>query len=458
MEFRAEGTPVNIVLGDLDVNWMMQISSELAVNPKIRVVGFANSGEALIERTASMAADAVLVNYSMPDMTAMDIVKRLSEDSPGTAVFVMSGALSAQLVMSAKSTGVVEVFDRNSYISSEIARKIVEHVDNLRKEWSEVANSHGITEKGVGPMGLFKKEKEKEKETLLRTVTQSVILTHSPKGGVGKSTIATNLAAAIKASPVLSGAKICLLDFDCEFGNLSTIWDIPPNLAYTRNITQWANIPESISASDVDNLLTPTKSGVMILPAPVNPAVAAKVNIELADKVLRILKRYYSIIVIDGGPKIQEAVDAAMQHATHILLIANPEGQSAENLNRVVSFLSPDPNYPEKPDFSSLLNKMFLVVNRIRGGKAELSPGQVAEIVGRPVIGEIPEDDVVPLALHEGNGKQAVEYIPDSPFAIAIKRLANDVTGAYPMNLTSGRTKTAKPRRKKRKLFGFLPI
>ena len=79
----------------------------------------------------------------------------------------------------------------------------------------------------------------------------------------------------------------------------------------------------------------------MLLPAPLNPAIASKVSIEMADKVLRILKRYYSVIVIDGGPKIQAAVDAAMQHATHILLIANPEGQSAENLNRVVSFVSP---------------------------------------------------------------------------------------------------------------------
>lgn len=453
MDFKAEGTAVNIVLGDMDVNHMMLISQELMINPKIRVAGFASTGDALIERASSLRADAVLINYSMPDMTAVDIVKQLAEDSPGTAVFVMSSTLSAQLVISAKSMGIVEVFDRNSYNPAEVAKKIIEHVDELRRQWSEVARSHGIVEKGIGPKGVPKKEVE----TLYKTIPQCVILTHSPKGGVGKSTVAANLAAAIKASPVLSGVKIALLDFDCEFGNLSTLWNIPPNLSYTRNIAQWTNIPESVSAADVNDLLVPTSSGIMLLPAPLNPAIASKVSIEMADKVLRILKRYYSVIVIDGGPKIQAAVDAAMQHATHILLIANPEGQSAENLNRVVSFVSPDPNYPEKPSFSDLLQKMFLVVNRVRGTKAELTPAQVAEIVGRPLIAQIPDDDAVPLALHEGNGKQAVEYMPDSEFSIAIKKLANDVIGAYPMQLSSGKTDiNGKPKR--RKLFGLLPI
>lgn len=453
MEFKAEGTPVNVVIGDLDINWMMQVSQNLSINPKIRVIGFANSGEALVERAATMAADAVILNYSMPDMTAADVARKLAEASPGTAVFVMSAALSAQLVMAAKAAGIAEVFDRNSYIPAEVARKIVEYVDSLRREWAEVARTHGMVGKGTGPRG----DSKKEKETVIRPITQSVIFTHSPKGGVGKSTIAVNLAVALKMSPVLSGAKIALLDFDCEFGNLATLCALPANLVYTRNIAQWTNIPESITAAEVDDLLIPTESGVMVLPTPINPAVAAKVDYETASKILRVLKRDYSIIVIDGGPKIPPVVDAALQHSTHILLISTPEGQAAENLNRVVSFLSPDPNYPEKPRFDNILNKMFLVVNRIKGGKGELTPTQVAEIVGRPVLAQIPEDDVVPTALHNGNGKQAVEYAPDSPFSIAIKRLANDITGAYPLSFSSARHAVReKPRRKK--LFGFLPI
>jgi ribonuclease G len=77
MDFKAEGTPVNIVLGDMDVNFMMQVSQELMINPKIRVAGFASTGDALIERASSLRADAVLINYSMTDMTAVDIVKQL---------------------------------------------------------------------------------------------------------------------------------------------------------------------------------------------------------------------------------------------------------------------------------------------------------------------------------------------------------------------------------------------
>lgn len=454
MEIRAEGSAVNIVLADLDVNFMMKISQELSINPKIRVAGFASTGETLIDNASKLQADAVLVNYSMPDMTLQDVCKQLQEESPGTAVFVMSSTISANLVISAKSMGVVEVFDRNSYNPAEIAKKIIEHVDSLRREWSEVARKHGIVERGIGPKG----EVKKEKEIVIREITQSVILTHSPKGGVGKSTIASNLAAAIKSSPVLSGVKVALLDFDCEFGNLSVLWDVPQNMQYTRNIIQWKEIPESVTAAEVDNLLVPTPSGVMLLPAHPNPAIGASVDRELAEKVLRILKRYYSIIVIDGGPKIQPAVDAAMQHATHILLITNPECQSAENLNRVLFYLQPDPNDPGKADFSPIINKMFLVVNRTRGTKSELTPTEIASIVNRPIIAQIPDDDVVQLALHDSNsnGKQAVDYSPNSEFAKAIKKLADDITGAYPLMATSSRRKA--DGKKKKKLLGILPI
>ena len=154
---------------------------------------------------------------------------------------------------------------------------------------------------------------------------------------------------------------------------------------------------------------------------------------------MKILKKYFSVIVIDGAPNISAPIDAAFTHATHILLVANPEGQSVKQLSRTVSLLAPDPDYPEKPDMSHLLRKMFLVLNYAQSPtKWDLQKGDVAENVGRPLFAEIPYDEVVKKALHGTSGKLAVELEPDSPFSLAIKSLSNDICGAYPEGVGKG--------------------
>lgn len=447
--FQQSSSIISLVIADPDLMWMTEIAEKLSTHPVLKVVGYAQSGEAAIQRAASTAADALLINYSLPDMTATEVKKKLEDASPGTSVFVIAPIISAQLVMEAKSRGIVEVFDRNNYSAAEIAEKIVRHVEELRNAWARAATEHGIVGKGTGPIGARVKV-----EQVIKPITQTVILTHSPKGGVGKSTIAVNLATAIKRSPILSGARVALLDFDCEFGNLATLCALDKGLVLSRNISLWEHVPEDISPSDIEELLVPSPSGIMVLPAPYNPAVAAKIKIDTADKVLRVLKRYFGIIVIDGGPKISEVVDAAIQHATHILLISTPEGQAVENLARIVYFLTPDQDNPSKPDTSAILRKMFLVVNRVANRRGDLSPAEVSKLVGRPLIAEIPEDEAVAAALHTGNGKQAVEMFPDSPFSIAIRKLANDLTGAYPSGIAGADVQT-QSKQKRKKFFGL---
>lgn len=440
---KSEGSPIQIVIADHDSNWMMDTVQDLNTHHQIKVTGFAQSGEAAIERASSMAADAVLMNYSMPDLTAKEVATKLAEDSPGTAVFAVSDSITAQLVQTAKAAGVVEIFPRSEFVSREAAERIAQYVDEQRKEWNEVAKKHGFLEKGTGPKG----EKIKEK-IITRTISQTVILAYNVKGGVGKSTVACNLALAIKMSPYLSGQRVCLVDFDCGGANVSTNMHLQDIDAINRNLAVWEHIDENVSAKDVDDILLPGPKGIMIAAAPLNQAFIESFTIDLADKILKILKKYFSIIVIDGAPNISAPIDAAFTHATHILLITNPEGQSVKQLSRTVQLLSPDPDYPGKPDMSHILRKMFLVLNYAQAPtKWDLKKSDVAETVGRPLFAEIPYDEVVRKALHGTAEKVAVELEPDSNFAIAIKNLANDLCSAYPDGIGS------KP---KKSLFAFL--
>ena len=116
------------------------------------------------------------------------------------------------------------------------------------------------------------------------------------------------------------------------------------------------------------------------------------------------------IIVIDGAPNISAPVDEAINHATHILLVANPEGQSVKQLAKTVLLLKPDEDYPEKRDASHILRKMFVVLNHAQPeSKWDLKAADVAKIVGRPLMSEIPYSETIKQALHGNAKKQAMK-------------------------------------------------
>lgn len=438
-----EGINVNIIIADHDQMRLMNMVPGLQVNPQIRVVGIAQTGKDLVDRAASMRADAVLMEYSLYDITGIEVTNRLREASPGTAVFVISDNLSAEFIFKAKNAGIVEVFSRNGFVAREAAERIVSYVMEKRREWQEASDKYGTFEKGSGP----KKEIIK-KEYINRNIKQAVILTYNTKGGVGKSTVAANLAVAIKTSPYMSGQRIALVDFDCGGANVSTVCHISDSDAINRNLAIWENEPEDLSAEEVDDLMLPGPHGLMVLPAPLNMIQAEKVTYDLADKILKVMKRFFDIIVIDGAPNISAPIDSAILHATHVLMVGNPEGQSVKQLARIVRLLEPDPNYPEKKDMSHILNKMFIVLNHAQAdSKWDLKASEIANTVGRPILAEIPNSETVKQALHGNSYKQAIELDPSSEFSTAIKKLANDICGAYPEgigNSVSGRENNKK--------------
>jgi len=425
---RQEGEQVHVVLCGMDPTELMEMTQELNNHHQIKVVGFALNGNDAVEKTASLAADVLLTDYSMPDMSAIEMKKELAEQSPGTSVFVICDSLSEQLIRTAKSVGITELYLRDTLSLREVANNIANHVDNLRREWGEASKIHGRVEKGTGPKG----EKVRT-EYVTKTLKQSIILTHNTKGGVGKSTIAVNLATAIKMSPYYSGQRVCLVDFDCGSANVATNAHIPDTQVLNRNIAMWTSIPESVSAKEVDELLIEGPQGIMIGAAPINQAVAKNINYDLADKILKILRKHFSVIVIDGAPNISETIDSAFEHSTHILMISTPEGQSVKQLSKIVNLFTPDPENEMIMDYSHILKKMFLVLNHINPpSKYELNKSDIVDIVGRPLFSEIPYDEIVLKALHGSAGRVAVELEPDSSFSIAIKSLANYICSAYP--------------------------
>lgn len=423
------GESVHIVVCDHDPNWMLEVTQELNAHPQIKVVGFAQNGNMLLERVRNMDVDAILTEASLPDMMITEIAEQLP-----IPVFGVSRSVSEGLIRTSKSKGVVDIYPKDEVTGEDLANSISTYVDSIRQEAQPES-----------PLDVKEVKRPKRKEV---TRKQTVVLTYNTKGGVGKSTIAANLAMAIQMSPYMADRKICLVDFDAGGANVVTNVHLTDADAANRNIAVWEYLPEDISSKELDNYLLEGPKGMKIVAAPVNQATSERIDINLADKILRVLKRHYDIIVIDGAPNISALIDSALIHSTHILMITNPEGQSVRQLSRIMKLLGPDPDNPNKPDLSHILRKMFLILNYAQNPtKWDLKANEVAEIVGKPIYMEIPYDEVVREAIHGTAKKLAVELEPNSEFATAIKVLANNICNAYPG--------TIKKEKKKPSLFGM---
>lgn len=435
---------IDIIIADFDNTRLNNLMMNIQRHPNIRVVAIAGNGKDLVERAASMKVDAVLMDFALIDATAINVANELRSEAPGTMVFAISDSVSSDFIFEAKNAGVKEVYKRETFVAQSTGEDIYRYVQEQRKEWEDNASKYGAYSKGKGP-----KDEKIVKEYLVQTIKQAVVLTYNTKGGVGKSTIATNLAIALKKSPYTSGNRIAIVDFDCGGANISTLYNIPDSQALTKNLIYWLNIDENITGEEVDEMMITGPYGLKILPAPLNFGVGQQVDFDLANNILAILKKYYDLIIIDGAPNISPTVDAAMQHASHILLIANKEGQSVKQLSRIVTLFNVDPI--TNKDYSYLLNKMYVVINEAQQpSKWDLNPQDIARTINRPILREVPYSEFVKESLHGNSGKQAIELDENSEFSIAIKRLANDICGAYP-DVTVGVSKVNKKDKSKGK-------
>lgn len=396
---------INIIVADYDNKKIKKIMSKLKNQPRLRVIGVANDGDTLIDRIKSIKPDAVLMGFSLIDITAAGVVREIRKLNIDTYVFIVAESVSEHLKNEVLLTGVAGVFE-------------IEEIDKIDIETI-----------------LSDIKKDKDLNMNLNIEDKKIILTYNTKGGVGKSTIAVNLAVALKNSPLLKHKRIALVDFDTAGANISTLCHIPDKKAIAKNLFYFSELPDiKMDDDDIKAMMIENKDGIMVLPAPMNYAYSSRIDFRLSNKILKILKNHFDIIIIDGAPNTSPTVDAALMHATDILLITNTETQSVKQLMRFVDLLTIKPI--KQGDFSYVLDKMYIVVNNTQlNDEWGLKAVDIARTINRPLLREIPYSEHIKEALHGDSGMQAIELDNRGLFATSIKGLANDICGAYPKTL-----------------------
>ncbi len=194
-----------------------------------------------------------------------------------------------------------------------------------------------------------------------------VVSIFAPKGGVGKTTIAVNLAVALREQ---TRAQVLLLDADVGVGNVTSILDVP----YRMGLADLADSsPEEWTDAAFDQAVCVHKaSGVNVLTWGNDPAESERIKVDLLLAAVRWARAHYSYVVIDNHPSYDDRTMAMLAISGEIFLVVTPE---VGPLRNAAQFL-------EVAREVGLGEVVKVIVNRANHG---VSMDDIAETLGKPV-------------------------------------------------------------------------
>jgi MinD-like ATPase involved in chromosome partitioning or flagellar assembly len=208
----------------------------------------------------------------------------------------------------------------------------------------------------------------------------------APKGGVGKTTIAVNMAVALRQQ---TRAEVLLLDADVGVGNVTSVLDVP----YRMGLADLADSPpdEWTDAAFDACVSTHAASGVRVLTWGTDPAESERVSVDLLLAALRWAKNHHSYVLIDNHPGYDDRTMAMLAVANEIFLVVTPE----------VGALRNSAQFLELARELGLGNVIKVIVNRANHG---IRVQDMASSLGLPVAATVVSNGPkAVIASNEGN-------------------------------------------------------
>src|SRR6186997_2427359 len=238
-----------------------------------------------------------------------------------------------------------------------------------------------------------------------------IVTVFSPKGGTGKTVIATNSAASVAK---YEGKKALLLDLDLQFGDAAIMLGIEPE----KTIYDLVVAPGELDTEKLAGYTTRHASGLDILPAPLRPEDAELVTEAKLARLLEVARESYDVIVVDTSPFFHGPMLATLDRTDELLMVCGLDVPTLKNVRlslQTLDLLS----FPE--------DRVKLVLNRANS-KVGMKPKEVEAALERKINFEVPSDRIVPLAVNRGN--PAVVSDPKAEFSKAIRAMAKELVAA----------------------------
>lgn len=306
-------------------------------------------------------AEVAVLGPSVDATGALQLADRMRTSRPTLGFILVRRRVDTAVLSEALRAGVREVLDERDVTGLNAAvRRVREFTDALRQE--------------VGAP-LARDDRRRGR----------LITVFSAKGGVGKTTLASNVAAALADG---GRREVCLVDLDLAFGDVAIVLQLFP----AHTIADAVPLEDHLDRGAVEALLTAHSPGLTTLVAPVGPAARETISTALVGRLLELLTDSFDYVVVDTPPAFDDQVLQAFDRSDLLLLLATLDIPALKNLKLTLETLELL-NYPRS---------MWRIVLNRADSKVGLAIGEVEKTLSLPVSAQIPSSRDVPASVNRG--------------------------------------------------------
>lgn len=233
-----------------------------------------------------------------------------------------------------------------------------------------------------------------------------VITVFGTKDGVGKTSLAVNLAVKLAENK----NKVVVLDYDMQFGDIATYFGMNTK----DTLTELLNEQPNPNVDSIRQFLTLHISGVSFLAAPFSPEDGECITVSQLEKIVSALRIYYDYVIIDAPSGFSDISTLALDYATQILFVTADDIGSLRNTKKAISILRVFTN----------MDKIKLIVGRKK--RYSIKTESIEKALDMKVWSSLPED-IKPTYLAANQGIPFVNSYPKSRISKAVEGIAKDI-------------------------------
>jgi len=418
----ADGEKIRILIVDDIADTRENLAKLIGFEPDMEVAATAGGGQEAVNLAKQHRPHVILMDINMPDMDGITATEIISNTVPESPIIMMSVQGEQDYLRRSMLAGarefLVKPFSADELINS------IRHVHELEK----------VRRARYAPVAPVAAPGAPAAAAVAGREMGKIITFFSPKGGVGRTTIATNLAVALHQ---LTGKPVVLVDGSLPFGDIAVILNMSPK---AKTIADLIGSFETADSDVVESILVQHSTGIKVMLAPPTPESTELITGAHIKHVLELLRERYAYIVVDTWPSFQEQVITMLDVADVILTLMTLEITSLKNVRVFMEVV-------EKLGYDQ--EKVQLVANR-NDSSGGIKASDVEASLGRKIPHTIVSDGRT-LVLAVNRGVPFVISHRDSQVAKDIFALAQRVATAETAPAAAGKQA---PARGGLKLFG----
>ncbi len=350
---------IRILVVDDIADTRENIKKLLFFEDDLEIVGAASNGREGIELAATLAPDIVLMDINMPEMDGIAASEAISAKHPNVQIVMMSVQGESDYLRRSMLAGARE-FLVKPFSGEDL-------VTSIRRVHQFAATRRALAPPPPAAVTAPPAQPGRGGK---------VIVVLGTKGGSGTTTIAVNLAIALREE---TKKQVAMIDANFEFGDVGVLMNLPSS----RTIADLTGPNIEVDEEVLSGVMAGHTSGLKVLLAPMRPEMAELITPELLKVTLERLRGMFDYLLIDLWKSFQESSIHLLDEADQILLVATSELPAIKNA-KLFFELADALGYPPE--------KMLFILNK-EDGRSGISVKDIQASIRHPIRAILPRDE-----------------------------------------------------------------